>query len=196
MLAVNAALPVKTVPELIDYARKNPRKLSYGSAGIGSGHHIAGELLKQRTGIDMVHVPYRGGAPAIQDLIAGNIQISFGTPPAVLPHHAAGTIRIIALAEAKRHPDLPGIPTIDETVPGVVTNTWLGLFAPAGTPRPIVDRLNKAMVAALKLSDVAAKFKLQGLTPRSSTPDELDALAKAELEAWGRIIPAIGIQPE
>ena len=102
-LAVNASLPVKNVAELIDYAKKNPdKKLSYGSAGIGSAHHIAGELLKQKTGIDMMHVPYRGGGPAIQDLVAGHIPISFGTSPAVLPQAHAGTIRILALAEEKR----------------------------------------------------------------------------------------------
>ena len=128
VLAVQASLPVTTVQELIDYAKQNPGKLSYGSAGIGSAHHIAGELMKQKTGIDMAHVAYRGGAPAIQDLVAGNIQISFGTTPSVLPHAQAGTIRIIALAEAKRYPDLPGVPTIDETLPGVVTNTWVGFL--------------------------------------------------------------------
>ena len=136
VLAVNAAVPVKTVPELIDYAKKNAdKKLSYGSAGIGSAHHIAGELLKQKTGIDMLHVPYRGGGPAIQDLVAGHIPISFGTTPAVLPQANAGTVRILALVEAKRSPDLPGVPTVAETVPDVVTMTWLGLFAPAGTPQ-------------------------------------------------------------
>jgi tripartite-type tricarboxylate transporter receptor subunit TctC len=119
--------------------KSNPGKVSYGSAGIGSAHHIAGEMIKQRTGIDMAHVAYRGTAPAIQDLIAGNIQVSFGTTPAVLPHAQEGSIRIIALAEARRHPDLPGVPTIDETFPGIVTNTWLGFFAPAGTPRPIIE---------------------------------------------------------
>jgi tripartite-type tricarboxylate transporter receptor subunit TctC len=196
VLAVNAALPVKSVAELVDYAKKNPGKLSYGSAGIGSGHHIAGELLKQRTGIDMVHVPYRGTGPAIQDLVAGQIQISFGTTPAVLPQAAAGTIRILALAEARRHPDLPSIPTIDEAVPGVVTNTWVGLFAPAGTPHPIIDKLNKAMAAALKRPDIAEKFKTQGLTAVSSTPGELADMSKAEFEKWGKIIPAIGIQQD
>ncbi len=109
-LAVNAALPVTSVQELIDYAKKNPGKLAYGSAGIGSGHHIAGEQLKKITGIDMVHVPYRGGGPAIQDLVAGNIQVSFGTLPAVLPQAQAGKIRIIAVIDTKRHPDLPERP--------------------------------------------------------------------------------------
>ncbi len=194
VLAVNAKLPVKTVQELVDYVKRNPGKVSYGSAGMGSAHHLAGEMINKRTGIDMAHVAYRGSAPAIQDLIGGNIQVSFGTTPAVLPHAQEGTIRIIALAEAKRHPDLPGVPTIDETLPGVVTNTWLGFFAPAGTPRPIIDKLNAAMNVALKQPDIIEKFKLQGLTAKGSSPEELQALIETEYAHWEKIIPDIGIQ--
>jgi tripartite-type tricarboxylate transporter receptor subunit TctC len=196
-LAVHAAVPAKSVAELIDYAKANAgKKLSYGSAGIGSAHHIAGELLKQKTGIDMMHVPYRGGGPAIQDLVAGHIPISFGTSPAVLPQAAAGTIRMLALVEAKRSPLLPGVPTVDETVPGVVTMTWVGLFAPAGTPRPIVDRLNKIVVDALKRPDVIKKLKQQGATPVGGTPEDMSERMKTELAHWGRVIPSIGITPE
>ena len=196
VLAVNSSLPVNTVPELIEYARKNPGKLSYGSSGVGSGHHICGELLKQKTGIDMVHVPYRGGGPAIQDLVAGNIQVSFGTLPAILPHAASGKIRIIAAAEKKRLPDYPDLPTIDETVPGVINIGWNGILAPAGTPQPIVDKLNAATVAAVKMPEVAAKMKLQGLNTLSSTPAEFASLISNEIDYWGKIIPSIGIQPE
>ena len=196
-LAVHSSLPVKTVPELIDYAKQNrDKKLSYGSAGIGSAHHIAGELLKKKTGIDMLHVPYRGGAPAIQDLVAGHIPISFGTTPAVLPQAAAGSIRIVALAEEKRSPDMPDVPTIAETVPGVVTATWIGVFAPAGTPKPIVDRLNKIIVDALKRPDIVEKLKQQGAIAVASTPEGLGERVKTELANWGQIIPSIGIQPE
>ncbi len=196
-LAVTASLPVKTVPELIDYAKKNVgKKLSYGSAGIGSAHHIAGELLKQKTGIDMLHVPYRGGGPAIQDLVAGHIPISFGTTPAVLPQASAGTIRMLALVEAKRSPDLPGVPTVDETVPGVVTMTWVGLFAPAGTPKPIIDRLNKIVVDALKRPDIIERLRQQGATAVGGSPEELGERMKAEIAHWGRVIPSIGITPE
>ncbi len=194
VLAVNASLPVKSVQELVDYAKQNPGRLSYGSAGIGSAHHIAGELIKQKTGIDMAHVVYRGSGPAIQDLVAGNIQVSFGTTPAVLPHAQAGTIRMIALAEARRHPDLPGVPTIHETLPGVVTNTWVGFFAPAGTPPAVVAKLNKAMNLALEQPDSMEKFKLQGLTPVGSTPAELGKLVTEEHARWGKIIPAINMQ--
>jgi tripartite-type tricarboxylate transporter receptor subunit TctC len=196
VLAVNSSVPVKTVPELIDYAKKNPGKLSFGSAGIGSAHHIAGELLNQKAGIHIQHVPYRGGGPAIQDLIAGHVPIAFGTTPAVLPQAKAGAIRIIALAEAKRDPDMPDVPTIAETVPGVVTATWVGMFAPAGTPRAIIDKLNKAAVDALKQPDVIARLKVQGANAVGSSPAELDQLVKTEYAHWGKIMPSIGIQPE
>src|SRR5262245_6044890 len=197
VLAVHSSVPVKTVSELIEYARQNrDKKLSYGSAGIGPAHHTAGELLKKKPGIDMLHVPYRGGAPAIQDLVAGHIPISFGTTPAVLPQAAAGSIRIVALAEAKRSPDMPDVPTIAETVPGVVTATWVGLFAPAGTPKAIIDRLNRIVVEALKRPDIIEKLRQQGAIAVAGTPEELGERVRTELARWGRIIPSIGLVPE
>jgi tripartite-type tricarboxylate transporter receptor subunit TctC len=196
MLVVNSKLPVTTVPELIDYARKNPGKLSYASSGIGSGHHICGELLKQKTGIDMVHVPYRGGGPAMQDLVAGNVQVGFGTLPATLQHVQNGSLRYIAAAEKKRVPDLPDVPTIDEFVPGVINIGWGGLLAPAGTPQPIVDKLNKAMIDALKSPEVIAKMKLQGLAVMSNSPAEFAKMISDEIDYWGKVIPSIGLQPE
>jgi hypothetical protein len=195
-LAVNSKMPVNTVEELIAYARKNPGKLSYGSSGVGSGHHICAELLKQKTGIDMVHVPYRGGAPAVQDLVAGNIQVAFGTLPALLPHAAAGSIRIIASGEKGRLSEFPNLPAVNEIVPGVYNIGWSGLLAPAGTPKAIVDKLNAAMVAALKLPDVQEKMKIQGLVPISDTPAEFASLISNEVDYWGKVIPAIGIQAE
>jgi len=196
VLAVHPSLPVHGVSELIDYAKKNPGKLAYGSAGIGTMHHIIGELIKQKTGIEMVHVPYRGGAPLIQDLIAGNVKVSFNTLPTALPQAQAGMIRIIAVAEKARLPELPDTPTIDETIPGVINIGWNGLLAPAGTPAPIINKLNAVAVAALKTPDVIAKMKLQGLHAMSSTPAEFASLIAREVDYWGAIIPAIGIQPE
>lgn len=196
-LAVNAKLPVTTVQELIDYAKKHPdQKMSFGSAGIGSAHHIAGELLKQKTGLNMVHVPYRGGGPAIQDLVAGHIPISFGTTPAVLPQVQGGTIRVLGLAEEKRSPDLPGVPTIAETVPGVVTYTWVGVFAPAGTPKPIVDRINGIIAEAIKKPDFVAKLKTQGATAVGGSPADLQKSMKVEYDHWTKVIPSIGLKPE
>jgi tripartite-type tricarboxylate transporter receptor subunit TctC len=196
-LAVNAKLPINNVKELIDYAKKNPdQKLSFGSAGVGSAHHIAGELLKQKTGLNMVHVPYKGGGPAIQDLVAGHIPISFGTTPAVLPQAQAGTIRIIGLAEVKRSPDLPDVPTISETVVGVDTFTWVGVFAPLGTPKPIVDRVNAIIAEAIKRPDVIAKLKTQGATAAGGSPEELQKSMQTEFDHWTKVIPSIGIKPE
>jgi tripartite-type tricarboxylate transporter receptor subunit TctC len=193
VLAVHPSLPVHDVSELIEYARKNPGKLAYGSAGIGTMHHIMGELIKQKTGIEMVHVPYRGGAPLMQDLIAGNVKVSFNTLPTALPQAQAGMIRIIAVAEKARLPELPDIPTIDETIGGVVNIGWNGLLAPAGTPAPIIDKLNAVAVAALKTPDIIAKMKLQGLHAMSSTPAEFASLIAREVDHSAAIIPAIGI---
>jgi len=196
-LAVNSKLPVNSVKELIDYAKKNPdQKLSFGSAGVGSAHHIAGELLKQKTGLNMVHVPYKGGGPAIQDLVAGHIPISFGTTPAVMPQAQAGTIRIIALAETKRSPDLPGVPTISETVPGVDTFTWVGVFAPLGTPKPVVDRVNALVSDMIKKPDVIARLKTQGATAAGGSPEALQKSMQEEFDHWTKVIPSIGIKPE
>ncbi len=196
-LAVNAKLPVKSVQELIDYAKKHPdQKMSFGSAGVGSAHHIAGELLKQKTGINMVHVPYKGGGPAIQDLVAGHIPISFGTTPAVMPQAQAGTIRILALAEVKRSPDLPNVPTISETVPGVDTFTWVGVFAPLGTPKPIIDRMNAIIGETIKRPDVIAKLKTQGATAAGGSPEDLQKSMKAEYDHWAKVVPSIGLTPQ
>ena len=195
-LAVHPSLPVHDVTELIEYAKKNPGKLAYATPGIGSSHHVCGELLKQKVGIDMVHVPYRGGALAMQDLLAGNVKVGFSTLPVALPQAQAGGIRVIAAAEKTRLPELPDTPTIDETVPGVVNVGWNGLLAPAGTPAPIIDKLNVATVAALKMPDIIAKMKLQGLHPLSSTPAEFASLLVSEVDHWAKVIPSIGIQPE
>src|SRR2546426_1498241 len=170
VLAVHPSLPVHDVSELIEYAKKNPGKLAYASAGVGSSHQICGELIKQKVGIDMVHVPYRGGALAMQDLIAGSVKVGFSTLPVALPQAQTGRIRIIAAAEKTRLPELPDTPTIDETVPGVINVGWNGLLAPAGTPTPIIDKLHALTVAALKMPDIIAKMKLQGLHPLMSTP--------------------------
>src|SRR5262249_10808234 len=147
VLAVHPSLPVHNVSELIEYAKNKPAELAYGSAGIGSSHHISGELLRQRDGLDMVPVPYRGGAPWMQDLLAGNLKVAFSTLPVALPQAQAGTIRVIAAAEKTRLPEFPDTPTIDETVPGVINVGWNGLLAPAGTPAPIIDKLNMLTVA-------------------------------------------------
>ena len=194
VLAVHPSLPVHDVTELIGYAKTN--ELAYASAGIGTSHHILGELIKQKVGIDMVHVPYRGGAALMQDLIAGNVKVAFSTLPVALPQAQVGSIRIIAVAEKTRLPELPHTPTIEETIPGVVNVGWNGLLAPAGTPVPIIDKLNAVTVAALKTPDVIAKMKLQGLHVMSSTPAEFAGLIAREVDHWAKIIPSLGIRSD
>ncbi len=196
VIAVNASLPVKNMAELVAYARANPGKLNYGSAGIGTGHHIAGELLKSIAGIDVAHVPYRGSGLLIQDLLSGSIQIGFGTPPAIMSFVEQGKLKALAVAEAKRYPDLPELPTIHETFPGVIAPSWNGLFVPAGTPRAVVERLNQAMNVALKNPRVVANFKLQGMLAVGGEPEVLAKLIDDDLAHWGKVLPAIGLHPQ
>ena len=195
-LAVNAQFPAKNVQELVDYAKAHPGQVSFGSAGVGSAHQIAGELINMKAGIHMEHVPYRGGGPAIQDLVAGHIPVSFGTGPAVMPQARAGSIRILAAVEAQRDPQLPDVPTVSETIPGVVTTTWLGLFAPAGTPQAIIDKLNKAGNDALKRPGIADKMTAQGLRQNGSTPEQFKQLVLTEYASYAKIIPELGIKPQ
>ena len=192
---MHPSLPVTTVAELIDYAKKNPHKLSYGTSGVGSGHHVADEMIKQKTGIDMVHVPYRGGGPAMQDLVAGNIPVAFATAPAALPQAESGKIRILASVRTSRDPDLPNIPVIAETIPGVGSTSWFGMYTPAGTPPDVINKLNAAIAAVLRKPETAEKFKPQGLKPWISTPAELDTFLKNETEYWGKVLPSLGLEP-
>jgi tripartite-type tricarboxylate transporter receptor subunit TctC len=195
-LVVSTSLPVKTVAELVNYAKQRPGMLSYGSAGVGTGHHIVGEWIKKEAGIDMVHIPYRGSAPIVQDLISKEIQVGFGTLPSIIPAVDLGAVRILAVAEGKRYSELPDVPTIAETLPSITFGAWYGVFAPAGTPRAVVDRLNKAMLTALKNPASVAKFKAQGVVPVGSTPEELANRIGIELELWSRVVPSIGLKPE
>lgn len=195
-LVVSTSLPVKSVAELVEYAKRYPRALSYGSAGVGTGHHIVGEWIKKEAGIDMVHVPYRGSGPIIQDLISKQIQVGFGTLPSIIPALDLGAVRILAVAEGKRYSELPDVPTIAETLPRITFDAWYGLLAPAGTSRAIVDRLNKAMVTALKNPASIAKFKTQGVVLVGSTPEELAKRIDSEIDQWSKVVPSIGLKPE
>jgi tripartite-type tricarboxylate transporter receptor subunit TctC len=196
LLAVNASLPVKSAPELIAYAKAHPHTLSYGTPGVGTSMHIAGEMMKLQGGFDMVHVPYRGTGPMAQDLMGGQIQVGFGTPTELVPFAESGAIRLLALVESQRSKAFPELPTVAETLPGVVTKTWTGFFAPAQTPQAIVDRLNDAVVATLKRPEVAAKLRQQGWYPVGSTPNDLLKLVKDEREFWRAAIASVGLKPE
>jgi tripartite-type tricarboxylate transporter receptor subunit TctC len=195
-LTVNAQLPVNSVSELIAYARANPGKLHYASPGIASPHHLSGELLRQKTGIEIVHVPYRGGGPAANDLIGGHVSMAFLSLSSAVPHLPTGKLRILALVEKNRYPATPDIPTVGETVPGFEISSWLGLFAPAGTPAPIIARLNEAIVRILTAEAVKEKLAGLGLAVAPSTPAELAVLIKDGLAVRGQLVKAANIQAE
>jgi tripartite-type tricarboxylate transporter receptor subunit TctC len=195
-LAVNADLPVKSVAELIAYAKTHPGKLSFGSSGVGSPHHLAGELLRQMAGIEITHVPYKGGGPAMNDVLGGHIPMAFLSLSAVVPHINTNRVRILAVVEKSRYAAMPEVPTIAETVPGFEMSSWIGVFAPAGTPSEIVARLNDGMVKVLTTESVKARLATLGLAVIAGTPDELGAVVKDGIKLRGELVKAAGIQPE
>jgi tripartite-type tricarboxylate transporter receptor subunit TctC len=195
-LAVNTQLPVASVPELIAYAKANPGKLQYGSSGIASPHHLSGELLAQKTGIQIIHVPYRGGGPAATDLLGGHISMAFLSLSSAVPLLTSGKIRILAVVEKTRYAAMPDIPTIGETVPGFEMSSWLAFFAPAATPAPLIARLNEAIVKVLTADAVKEKLASLGLVVAPSTPAELAAMIKEGLAVRGQLIKAANIQAE
>src|SRR3954447_26685290 len=195
-LAVNAELPIKSVADVIAYAKQNPGKLSYGSSGTGSPHHLAGELLHQKTGIDIAHIPYKGGGAAVNDLLGGHIGMAFLSLSAAVPHMNTGKIRIVAMVEKARYAALPDIPTIGETVPGFEMSSWVGVFAPAGTPPDIVAKLNDGIAKVLTAEAVKAKLANLGLVVVAGKPEELAQVVKDGLRVRGELVKAAGIQPE
>jgi tripartite-type tricarboxylate transporter receptor subunit TctC len=195
-LAVNSQLPVNSVAELIAYAKANPGKLHYGSSGIASPHHLAGELLRQKTGVEIVHVPYRGGGLAVNDLLGGHINMAFLSLSAAVPHLSTGKIKLLAVVEKTRYAAMPDIPTVAETIPGFEMSSWLALFAPAGTPEPLIARLNEAVIKILTVDAVKEKLGSLGLAVTPSTPGELAAIIKEGLAVRGQLIKAANIQPE
>src|SRR6266403_1492505 len=195
-LAVHVDLPVNSVAELIAYAKANPGKLQYGSSGIGSPHHLAGELLRQKAGIDVVHVPYRGGGATINDLIGGHIKVAFLSLSTAVPHLTGGKIKILAVVEKTRYAPMPDIPTIGETIPGFEMSSWHGVFAPAGTPAPLVARLNEAMVKVLTTDAVKEKLATLGLAVAPSTQAELAAIVREGLAVRSQLVKAANIQAE
>ncbi len=195
-LVVPASSPIKSISDLIAEAKKQPGKLSYGSAGHGSGHHIAGETLNRKAGIEVMHVPFVGTAPAVTNVVGGHITMTYATLPTVVSFVANGQLRIIGMAEDNRVKSFPNIQTIAEVVPGVTTSTWYGLFAPAGTPQPVIDRLYKAVRFALDDPDTQKKLEKSGFSLVGSTPAELDARVKRDLVYWGKTIRDAGIEPK
>ena len=188
VLAVNPALPVESVADLIAYGKANPGKLTFGSAGIGSTLHLAGEMFKREAGIDMLHVPYRGAGPAIKDLIAGEIKLMFAPAVAMLPLANGGKVRVLAQTPAKRSALAPDIPAIAETLPGFDIVGWYGLAAPAATPRAEIDRINAEINQALKSPALIARLRELSYEPIGGTPEEAAARIKADVARWTKII--------
>ena len=193
ILIVNNDLPVKTVAEFVKYAKANPGKLSYGSGGVGASHHLYGELFKSLTGIEMTHVPYRGTVPALNDLIAGHIQVLFSDAPPALPQIKAGKVRALGVTTAARIAAADDIPPIADTVPGFDSAPWQMLSAPAGTPGPVVGRLYKEVTAYVASAEGQKKLLDMGLTPGAPTkPDELAKFVAKEVSAWGDVVKKAG----
>jgi tripartite-type tricarboxylate transporter receptor subunit TctC len=196
-VAVHASLPIKTLQELVAYAKANPGKLSFAHSGTGTGQHMSGELLKKMAGIDMVHVPYKGGGPAVQDLVGGQVPMGvLGSTP-LIPHHKAGRIRIVAFTSKERFAPMPEIPTVHESgFPGFDTGQWLGLLVPRGTQAEVVSRLHGETVKALALSDVKERLAQAALEPVGNTPQQFEAVIRADIERWSKLGRELGLEPQ
>ncbi|MEO5694738.1 MAG: tripartite tricarboxylate transporter substrate binding protein [Usitatibacter sp.] len=187
VVVVNPSLPVKSIPELIAYVKANPGKVSFGSAGQGASNHLSGELLNAMGGIKMQHVPYKGDAPSIVDLIGGSIQVALPTTVAGLPHVRSGKLRAIGVTSAKRLDALPDVAAVAETLPGYEAVSWGGVMVPAGTPPEIVKRLNAEINRILKMPDIAEKLQNLGAIIVGSTPEEFDTYVRDEIAKWGKV---------
>jgi tripartite-type tricarboxylate transporter receptor subunit TctC len=197
LVVVHPSLPVKSIKELIALAKTHPNKLSYASGGIGGSGHLAVELFRTMTGIQAVHIPYKGTGAAVFDLIGGQVPLCFCTLPSVLPHVKTKRLVPLAVTTTTRSSAVPEIPTIAESgVPGYEMSQWYGLLAPAGVPAPIIDRLNGEIATVLKLPEMRARFQADGAEPAQSSPQEFGAFFKAELVKWTNVVKKAGIRPE
>ena len=197
LLAVHPSVPVTTVGELLALARAKPGSLSYASGGVGTASHLAGELFKSMTKVDMVHIPYKGNAPAIADVIGGQTQLTFATLPTIIPHVRAGKLRGIAVIGSARSAAAPQLPTVAESgVPGFSVNNWIGLFAPAGTPPEIVGKLNAEVMRIMRLPDITRRMEVEGERFTPNTPDEFAQFVRAETDKWGKVVQEAGIKAE
>jgi tripartite-type tricarboxylate transporter receptor subunit TctC len=195
VVVVNPSLPIKSIPELIAYAKANPGKLNMASSGNGSTIHMSGELFKMLTGINMVHVPYRGGAPALTDLIAGQVHVMFDNIPTSAEHIKSGKLRGLAVTSAVRSAVLPDLPTVADFLPGYEASAWYGLGAPKSTPGEVIDKVNKALNAVLADPKSQARFTELGASTLPGSPADFGRLLADETEKWGKVVKFAGITP-
>lgn len=194
VLVINPSLPVRNVKELVEFARKRPGQMNFASSGAGGPTHLAAELLKSMAGINIVHVPYKGGAPALNDVISGQLEMTFIGAPAALPHVRSGRLRLLAVTTAKRMSTMADVPTVAEAgYPGYDVSASYSVLAPAGTSAAIVNRLNAELVKAVALPDVKEKFANLGIEPVGSTPEQLTAYMRSELAKWGKLVQSLGL---
>ena len=197
LLLVHPSVPANSVKELIALAKSQPGKLNFSSSGAGGSMHVAAELFKSMTGVDMVHIPYKGGAPAVADLLSGQVALSFSTVLETIQHVKAGKVRALAVTNDHRSIALPDLPTIAEAgLPGYQSISWLALFAPAGTPKEIVNKVSAESVRILKLPDVKERLLAQGAEPIGSAPEQLAAILAADIAKYAKVIRESGYKPE
>lgn len=197
VLAVHPSLPVKNLKDLIVLMKQKPGQMTYSSGGVGGSTHLSGELFKMLAGVDMIHVPYKGGNPAVTDLVAGQVTMTFGNLTTIIPFAKAGRLRALAVTSAKRSPQLPEMPTMAEAgVPGFEASTWNGLIAPAATPKEIVAKLNADIVKVLAMPDMKEKLAVNGFEPVGDTSAQFQAFITAEIERWSKVVRTANIKPE
>ncbi|MCM2328363.1 MAG: tripartite tricarboxylate transporter substrate binding protein [Lysobacter sp.] len=197
ILVVNPSLGVNSVKELIARAKEKPGALNYASTGTGSSNHLSMELFKQMAGVDITHVPYKGSAPAVTDLIGGQVGLMFDNVPNIINQVKAGRLKALAVTTKEKSPHVPDLPTVSEAgVPGYEVTVWFGFAAPAGTPRPILDKLNAEIVKSLRMPDVREKFSAQGVDVVGSSPEQFAAYLRQQMDLWAKVVKAAGVTPE
>src|SRR4029077_7482227 len=196
LLVMHPSVPVRTVKDVIALAKARPGELNFGSPGAGTTPHLAGEMFKHLAGVSMTHVAYRGSPQSAIDLMAGRLDLIFANGSAALPHIRTGRMRLIAISAARRDPALPDVPTIGETVPGFEISPWWGLFAPAGTPREVIARLNAETVRILALPEIKANYANLGMTAVSGTPEKFSGYVQEEIVRWAKVVKASGARAD
>ena len=196
VLGVHVSVPAKTVKQFVDYVKAHPGQLNYASAGAGTITHLTATLFLTRAGLQMTHVPYKGGAQAVADLVGGQVQMYFGNASELIPHSQSGKIRLLAVSSAQRTPQLPDVPALAETYPGFATGTWNGFLAPTGTPRAIIDRLAQEVAKVVREPATAERLRKIGVEPLGNTPAEFAALVQREAPIWADAVKAAGIRAD